>query len=1231
MLSFSGLFSKKRWQSNKTMAFAHCATGKARKRYLSSRSLRLEPLESRQLLTVGATMTTTTINTGYMGPVDVSGVVWNDSNHNGVRDAGEPGVAGAVVELHRQDDNSVHLLGTPSGSGYGRVDRLISTAVTDADGQYSFSSLNSISDYYEKFRAPLDYSFMPKGGDNSSDVAGVTDTFSASAGTQHLVCNAGLLGTPSPSGWSLAIGTMNSSTHGKQMLTDASGNVYVTGTSSGIIDLDPGPGTYTLDCSGNGQTQYLAKYTPGGALIWGCVVPNCNIALADDGGVYLTGVLTGTRGYSFSTDSLPLSLTPVGTNPTGFVVKLNGAGKGEWDRLFTQNVLGSEVADDGSVYVFGTTVTDGNYYDPNAVTPFIIAAIPSIFVTKLAPSGSLAWSQFVDGVDGQQAANVQISNAEVGPDGGLYVTGSFAGAARFGRGTSAIQLTATGAEDTFLCKLDSAGNFAWADDLGTQDNSAYLLTHFAVGPDGSVCTVGTFSGTVDFDPGAGVFNLTSTTSNDTFISKFDAAGNFQWADSLSGANINSVTVVNDGSVYTTGTFTGQVDFDPGLGTFNLTSNSISYPGTSTAPFYVSDYFLSKVDSAGEFAWAKDIASEGICGGGSPAAIVMADGNVYISSGFERSITKLDADGNSVWKRDVAGLSTGSVVVEADGTVYVAGTCNGSTPMNWAFLTKLLPVASPMPLTITHVWVNRTGPETDGSNQPTSNDQIAIHWELEGDSRQSSSSITIDGQSVGKGSSTQSDWIGPLAAGFHTYDVHLTDAAGNTQDATGTFYVALGSPVISQVVVAEATPKNGRLDANDPIVITWALTDAQPGGPRPIGITIDGLSAGMIYGPYATSTINTTYWAGVCKQISAGTHNYTITVANANGGPVTYSGTFDVAPLATTISSVVMAEAKRQDDVIGQNDQVVISWAITTDRNVVSVLTVDGQEVHTQFGPYAAPDADTHYFSSLFGPLGVGTHTFAITTSILPPAAPPGGVVPCIIVSGPTYTGTFEVMAPVTLEISRATVDTASEIPVITWHVAAPAGIASTAIVLDGKAVSTVYGPYGTEFNADYAGVIGHVTAGPHTYTITTTDMNGLSATYNGDFVTVSTAPTISDVVFAPIGANQVTITWNAADSDGVASCTLTLDGKAVKNIYGPYGSKYDGNYAGVAATHLTPGVHTFVITATDATGTTAMRSVQYPLVLSDAATAAPLTIAPVSSIDHANAVDDVFATIWNGV
>ena len=53
---------------------------------------------------------------------------------------------------------------------------------------------------------------------------------------------------------------------------------------------------------------------------------------------------------------------------------------------------------------------------------------------------------------------------------------------------------------------------------------------------GNVHAAGDFQGTVDFDPGNGVDNHTSNGNQDASLSKFDSSGNFMWARTWGGSS-----------------------------------------------------------------------------------------------------------------------------------------------------------------------------------------------------------------------------------------------------------------------------------------------------------------------------------------------------------------------------------------------------------------------------------------------------------------------------------------------------------------------------------------------------------------------------------------------------------------------------------------------------------------------------------------------------------------------
>ena len=99
------------------------------------------------------------------------------------------------------------------------------------------------------------------------------------------------------------------------------------------------------------------------------------------------------------------------------------------------------------------------------------------------------------------------------------------------------------------------------------------------------------------------------------------AQNLAWAKKLGGTNDGGRSIFTDaaGNVYTTGQFDATSDFDPGPGVFNLTAAGSS------------DIFVSKLDAAGNFVWAK--AMGGIAYEESQSIALDALGHVYVAGYF----------------------------------------------------------------------------------------------------------------------------------------------------------------------------------------------------------------------------------------------------------------------------------------------------------------------------------------------------------------------------------------------------------------------------------------------------------------------------------------------------------------------------------------------------------------------------------------------------------------------
>src|SRR6218665_2025973 len=157
---------------------------------------------------------------------------------------------------------------------------------------------------------------------------------------------------------------------------------------------------------------------------------------------------------------------------------------------------------------------------------------------------------------------------------------------------------------------------------GAGDDAGNSITTDAAG---NVYTTGHFEGTADFDPGAGTFTLASAGKKDIFISKLDAAGNFQWAIAFGDTGIDRGSFIATdaaGNVYVTGFFSGTVDFDPG-------------PGTSVQSTLINQSaFILKISTSGNLVWSKSIAYFGL-----KYAVALAldlQGNVYVTGDFNGS-------------------------------------------------------------------------------------------------------------------------------------------------------------------------------------------------------------------------------------------------------------------------------------------------------------------------------------------------------------------------------------------------------------------------------------------------------------------------------------------------------------------------------------------------------------------------------------------------------------------
>lgn len=385
----------------------------------------------------------------------------------------------------------------------------------------------------------------------------------------------------------------------KGIAMDTNGNVLRTGIFSGTIDLASGPSIQNITAEGESDF-YVEKLDTNGNLLWvksiGGVGHDISQSIATDleGNVYISGVYTDT--VDFNPGAGVFNMT-AGDATYIFILKLNSNGDFVWAKTNQTGNSGScnSIIVDSVGYIYLTGSFAGvNDFDPGPnVRNIMSQGFSSIFIQKLDPDGNLVYAKSIGGEGTDAGASIKADE-----NGNAYIGGHFQFTADFDTDEDTLNLTVSGDSDAFIVKLDDMGGFLWAKQL---DTKFWLVESCQLDLDdnGNIYATGVFNDVMDANPDSGVFNLTSIGNEDVFIIKLNNDGEFIWAKQIGGGgdiHSGSIQVMSNGEIYSSGTFSGPIDFDPGNGEYILNAE-INY-----------DSYLEKLDSNGEFIWLKQCES-----------------------------------------------------------------------------------------------------------------------------------------------------------------------------------------------------------------------------------------------------------------------------------------------------------------------------------------------------------------------------------------------------------------------------------------------------------------------------------------------------------------------------------------------------------------------------------------------------------------------------------------------
>ena len=291
----------------------------------------------------------------------------------------------------------------------------------------------------------------------------------------------------------------------------------------------------------------------------------------------------------------------------------------------------------------------------------ILACSFYLFINTLLFAQKNDWAVNVGGASNDVGTSIALDTF-----GNIFTAGYFTGAANLDPTQSGVGtvVATNGSNNIYFAKYNSNGSFLWAKSIGGTSDDFGQEVSITTDHAGNAYVAGYFQGSQDFNTSSSTTNtLNSKGSTDIFIIKYDANGNYVWANGIGGSLTEAASAIHvdaNGFVFVAGYFYGTVFFNPS----SVVDGFLTSKGNA-------DAFLAMYDPNGNFMWAKQM------GGPSDdyAYSIASDqlGNIVVSGSFQATalfgaatlvskgghdgfISLFDISGTQLWSKGLGGSS-----------------------------------------------------------------------------------------------------------------------------------------------------------------------------------------------------------------------------------------------------------------------------------------------------------------------------------------------------------------------------------------------------------------------------------------------------------------------------------------------------------------------------------------------------------------------------------------------
>ncbi|RPD49751.1 hypothetical protein DNI29_02840 [Hymenobacter sediminis] len=311
------------------------------------------------------------------------------------------------------------------------------------------------------------------------------------------------------------------------IITDAVGNSYVTGTFTGTANFG------SISLSSRGTTDlFLAKYTPAGQAVWATQIGRdpkttsfynslaigTDVSLDAAGNVYVVGSFAGVVSYG---NGGSISSFDEAFN-SGLLVKFGSNGQVKWLQRFgidQYSCNGRAIATDaaGNSYITGSSDYGGIHFGNQTVG----GSRRVMYVACYTTNGAVAWAK----VSGNYSS-FGASGADVALDGrnNCLVGGTFTNDITLG----GKELTTSGT-DCYLASFNAkSGSLQWLRQGGGAGRVAMRIQSLSTDAQGNIYVAGDYSGAASL----GGQPLISNGGTDQFLARYTRTGTLQWVEGV---------------------------------------------------------------------------------------------------------------------------------------------------------------------------------------------------------------------------------------------------------------------------------------------------------------------------------------------------------------------------------------------------------------------------------------------------------------------------------------------------------------------------------------------------------------------------------------------------------------------------------------------------------------------------------------------------------------------------